>query len=434
MRVNFVTNVGKSQLKDKGDGFWIVQGVPMTVDNAVMNGILYPADENAKGLSSYKGKPVVLRHPVDENGNPISALSGNGLLKHYSGGVIVNTYNHNGINYYDAEFNINMMRAQEGGEWYANKIEKGEPIGISTGLYFSGNNESGIAANGARYMAVARNQQGDHVAMLPDDEPPAGGKDTFMRFNGENDDQEIAVNIDHELESMKDKRGIVRKIINKLTGKNSMGFRQLSDKIERKLREINTDDDRYIWPEEVYDELFVYIDTDGIMLEQAYRIVDGEIEFIGSPVKVTKEVKYTRIQNHEGDAMRETLIAALAAKGITVNADITDAELLAKYNEANTPDVSAAINQALQSVTQELASIKQTIAANADKELDALAEKAAPLLGLEKDEAKALGANALHKVLAKNGVVVGAPNATNAQSPVDKSGSTINMEPWKEAK
>lgn len=375
MRVNFVTNVGKSQLKDKGDGFWVVQGVPMTVDNAVMNGILYPADENAKGLNSYKGKPVVLRHPVDENGNPISALSGNGLLKHYSGGVIVNTYNHNGINYYDAEFNINMMRAQEGGEWYANKIEKGEPIGISTGLYFSGNNESGVAANGARYMAVARNQQGDHVAMLPDDEPPAGGKDTFMRFNGENDDQEIAVNIDDFIAN-------------------------LSNEEEKSFFK---------------------------------RILDAVRATVASNKRDTDNVNEFN-QNHEGDAMRETLIAALAAKGITVNADITDAELLAKYNEANTPDVSAAINQALQSVTQELASIKQTIAANADKELDALAEKAAPLLGLEKDEAKALGANALHKVLAKNGVVVGAPNATNAQSPVDKSGSTINMEPWKEAK
>lgn len=375
MRVNFVTNVGKSQLKDKGDGFWVVQGVPMTVDNAVMNGILYPADENAKGLNSYKGKPVVLRHPVDENGNPISALSGNGLLKHYSGGVIVNTYNHNGINYYDAEFNINMMRAQEGGEWYANKIEKGEPIGISTGLYFSGNNESGIADNGARYMAVARNQQGDHVAMLPDDEPPAGGKDTFMRFNGENDDQEIAVNID--------------------------GF----------IANLSTEEEKGLFK----------------------RIFDAVLATVASNKRDTDNVNEFN-QNHEGDAMRETLIAALAAKGITVNADITDAELLAKYNEANTPDVSAAINQALQSVTQELASIKQTIAANADKELSALAEQAAPLLGLEKDEAKALGANALHKVLAKNGVVVGAPNATNAQSPVDKSGSTINMEPWKEAK
>lgn len=374
MRVNFVTNVGKSQLKDKGDGFWVVQGVPMTVDNAVMNGILYPADENSKGLNSYKGKPVVLRHPVDENGNPISALSGNGLLKHYSGGVIVNTYNHNGINYYDAEFNINMMRAQEGGEWYANKIEKGEPIGISTGLYFSGNNESGVAANGARYMAVARNQQGDHVAMLPDDEPPAGGKDTFMRFNGENDDQEIAVNIDDFIAN-------------------------LSSEEEKGLFK---------------------------------RILDAVLATVASNKRDTDNVNEFN-QNHEGDAMRDQLIKMLTDMKVSVNAEATDAELLLQLQKAGQPDVTA-INQSLQSLTQQIESLKAEIAANADKELDALAEQAAPLLGLEKDEAKSLGANALHKVLAKNGVVVGAPNATNAQSPVDKSGSTINMEPWKEAK
>lgn len=374
MRVNFVTNVGKSQLKDKGDGFWVVQGVPMTVDNAVMNGILYPADENAKGLNSYKGKPVVLRHPVDENGNPISALSGNGLLKHYSGGVIVNTYNHNGINYYDAEFNINMMRAQEGGEWYANKIEKGEPIGISTGLYFSGNNESGIAANGARYMAVARNQQGDHVAMLPDDEPPAGGKDTFMRFNGENDDQEIAVNIDDFIAN------------------------------------LSTEEEKGLFK----------------------RILDAVLATVASGKRDTDNVNEFN-QNHEGDAMRDQLIKMLTDMKVSVNAEATDAELLLQLQKAGQPDVTA-INQSLQSLTQQIESLKAGIAANADKELDALAKQAAPLLGLEKDEAKALGVNALHKVLAKNGVVVGAPNATNAQSPVDEPGSTINMEPWKEAK
>lgn len=440
MRVNFYTNACTSKFKDNGGGIWALQGIPMTVDNAVMNGIYYPEDENAKGLNTYKGKPVALRHPSDENGNPTSAVSGSGLFNYYSGGVITNVYNHNGINYFDAEFNVNMMRAQKNGDYFADKIEKKEPIGVSTGLYFDGNNEEGVTANGEKYIAVAKNQQGDHVAMLPDDEPPAGGKDTFIRFNGENNDQTMAINIDEFVEmaiSNKDLRTkgfSIMRVINMLTGNNSgkIGFRLLSEKIEQKLREKYSNSDRYIWAEEVYDNYFVYIDDNGILKKQAYILSgEDEVKFVDEPVSVSKDVEYVEIRNREDDAMRETLIAALAAKGITVNAEITDAELLAKYNEANTPDVAAAVNAAIKPLADELAEVKGKLTENANKELDALAEQAAPLLGVEKDEAKSLGANALHKVLAKNGVVVGGAVVSGKPEEETKVGLNAKM-PWEE--
>lgn len=372
MRVNFVTNACGSRFKKVSENEWVVQGVPMTVDNDVMNGVYYPEDENEKGLNSYRGKPVVLRHPEDEQGNPTSAFSGNGMYKHYSGGVITNTYNHNGINYLDAKFNVDTMKAQ-GGEWYANQIENGNPIGISTGLYFDGNNEEGIAPNGKKYHAVARNQVGDHVAMLPEDEPPAGGEQTFMRFNGENNDQTVVINIDGFIENME---------VNEPT-KNAL------DKFKE-------------WCKQTF-----------------------------APLKLNSDNSQEINNTDEDDAMRETLIAALAAKGITVNAEITDAELLAKYNEANTPDVAAAVNAAIKPLADELAEVKGKLTENADKELDALAEQAAPLLGVEKDEAKSLGANALHKVLAKNGVVVGGAVVSGKPEEETKVGLNAKM-PWEE--
>jgi len=200
MRVNIFTNTSKA--KEVQSGIWQIQGIPMTVDNAVMNGIYYDKAENAKGLKSYRGQPVTLRHPEDEAGNPASALSGTGLMNHFSGGVIVNTYNHNNVNYADAEFKESMLLAQDNGEYYLNKLKAGEPIGVSTGLFFDGNNDSGVAANGEEYHAKAINQVGDHLAMLPDDEPPAGGEATFIRFNGENGDQTLTVNIDEFIANM----------------------------------------------------------------------------------------------------------------------------------------------------------------------------------------------------------------------------------------
>ena len=368
MRINLYTNVSKSQIRETEAGIWQILGIPMTVDNAVMNGILYPEDENAKGLNSYRGKPIALRHPDDG-----SARSGKGLLDHFAGGVIVNTYNHNGINYADAEFKESLMLGQDNGDYYLNKIKKGEPIGVSTGLYFEGNNACGKTDNGDEYHATAINQEGDHLALLPDDEAPAGGGATFIRFNGENNEQEITINVDEFISTL-----------------NSEEEKTLFEKIWNKCKQ-----------------------TFAPIIENGDNSQDLNT-------------------NDEGDAMRETLIAALAAKGITVNAEITDAELLAKYNEANTPDVAAAVNAALAPVLEKVESLSTELHANADKELNELAEKAAELMGVEVKEAKSMGVNALHKVLAKNGVTVGGPNATNHESPTEQETGSINLTPWED--
>jgi hypothetical protein len=384
MRINIYTNTQKSQFRQVKDGIWQILGIPITVDDAVMNGILYEKEENAKGLATYRGQPVTLRHPEDENGNGISAMSGKAMMDHFSGGVIINTYNNNGVNYADAEFKEKMMLAQDNGEYYVNRLKNGEPIGISTGLFFDGNNESGVNACGKEYHAKAKNQIGDHVAMLPDDEPPAGGAATFIRFNGENDDQTITVNIDEMLKTL----GDIDEVINGIA----------TNEQEKSLL--------------------------------ARFFAACKQAFAHNKNNCDNANDNNLINNKEGDAMRETLIAALAAKGITVNAEISDAELLAKYNESNTPDIAAAVNKAIAPLTETVKTLQAELAGNKDKELDALAKQAAPFMGLEEAEAKALGANALHKVLAKNGVVVGAPNGTNSQSPKDKEGSTISMKPW----
>lgn len=366
MRVNIFTNA--SAAKQTRPGIWQVQGIPMTVDNAVMNGIFYEDCENVKGLNSYRGRPVTLRHPEDENGNPTSAHSADGLMNHFSGGVIVNTYNHNGINYADAEFKESMLLAQDNGEQYLNKFKSGEPIGVSTGLYFDGNNESGVAANGEKYQAKAINQVGDHLAMLPDDEPPAGGEATFIRFNGENGDQTLAINIDEFIANLDiDKKG-----------------ESLFSKIMAACKQT-----------------FAPIISNG----------DNDNEFN---------------QSKEGDAMkREELVAALNAKKADFNKDASEAELLVKLMESSVPDVESAINSALQPLSKKIDKLENELTENANKDLVELAKKAAPLMGLEEDEAKALGANALHKVLAKNGVTIGAPNASNSQSPKLNDGESL---------
>lgn len=388
MKINLFTNTQKSQFRDMGDGRWQILGIPITVDNAVMNGIFYGAEDNAKGLASYRGQPVTLRHPEDSDGNGVSALSADGLMNNFAGGVIVNTYNHNGVNYADAEFKEKMMIAQDNGDYYVNRLKNGESIGVSTGLFFDGNNEAGTCSNGCDYHAKAINQIGDHVAMLPDSEPPAGGDSTFIQFNGKNDDQNIHVNIDEMLLALNDVNSVIDEIA---TNDNEKGLLQ-----------------RFF-----------------VACKQTFARSKSDCNNVDEQPILT---------NKEGDAMRDTLIAQLAAKGITVNANISDADLLAKYNESNAvevPDVAAAINAAIAPLTDTITEMKTQLAENADKEINELAKQAAPLMGVEEADAKAMGVNALHKVLAKNGVTVGAPIANNHKSPETNSDAALIItQPW----
>jgi hypothetical protein len=443
MRVNIVTNISNSQLVDKGSGIWQIRGIPMTVDDAVMNGVLYDKDENIKGLNSYRGKPVALSHPVDDDGNPTTAMEGVGLFANYSGGVIVNTYNHNGVNYADAEFNIGMMEKQQGGEWYANQIKEGKPIGVSTGLTFEDNKISGTNACGDEYHAKAINQRGDHLALLPDSKQPAGGSATMIKFNGQEGVSELTVNIDNHIDSLNESRDMrsnrlsLSKLINMLVGRNEErpGFRLITDKIERKLKESISEPHTYVWVEELYDDYFVYESPDGILMKQDYTLSDGnDVEFTGVPVKVTKKVKYFETNNGD-DAMREKMIAALAAKGITVNSGISDDELLAKYGELNkqkdpnspvSDDVTTALNSIVEPLISKIKSLETAVNAGAEKELEELAKQASEVTGISVNALKELGREELHKTLAKHGVTVGAP--VNAQNKHDQDDSNMNLE------
>ena len=387
MKIRIQTNAQKSQFRDLGNGNWQILNVPITVDNAVMNGVLYEESENAKGLKSYVGKVAVLRHPTDKSGGPMSALEGESLMKHYAGGHVVNAYNKDGVNYADLEFKEALMRAQDNGEYYLNRLKNGEDIGISTGLFFDENDNKGVAANGDQYFCKAINQEGDHIAMLPEGEDPAGGKDTFIKFNGQSDVKEFVINIDSEIASIKEQlQNAEIEVQNETWLKRVIA--QCKRALALKTNDCNNSDETNI------------------------------------------------LNNTEVKTMRDQLIAGLKAKGVAVNADISDVDLLAAHNKSlevapvatDNTETLAAIN----ALANELKDVKTQLSANADKELDALAAQAAPFIGVEVADAKALGTNALHKVLAKNGVTVGAPTATNSQSPEGKKAILNAKMPWEE--
>ena len=201
-------NVSKSQIKDTGT-HWEIKSIPVTVDDSVMNGIFYPADENKKGMPSLVGKPVCLSHPQDADGNYISGREGAGLENHFSGGTVTNVYNMQGVNYADASIKKSILDAQDGSEWYANALKSKESIGVSTGLTIPENAQDGHTPEGEVYSSMAINQEYDHLAMLEPDEGPAGGAATFMHFNAKDKGKLIISNVDDIMKTNKDEAGLL---------------------------------------------------------------------------------------------------------------------------------------------------------------------------------------------------------------------------------
>lgn len=424
------TNVGKSQIEET-DTHFKISGIPVTKNNSVMNRVGYLEQHNAKGIPTMIDQPVTLRHP-EVDGVNVSAKQGKGLT-YFSGTLIEQQpYLTNGSWKVDLQVNKKKLAAQDDGDRWTEILSNKETFGVSTGLTFTRNNESG-EINGEEYDMVAMNQQYDHLAFLdPKVEAPAGGEDTMVRFNANVEQGEIIVcNIDDTHPSIlgkpcKDKRSRITKAWNaakKLAGINALSH----DDIRRQLNdEINNDQqrDRYKWVVEVYDSYFIYIDDsdDGNYYQMSYDIdSDDSAMLSGEAQKVVKKFvkanafapatdKGYNSQEFDVNQQNEDLIMdrseMLEALGLATNSQVTDVELktlmksklAANASEGFTKeDVQTIVNAAIKPLSDQLT-------ANADKELNEVAEQVAALnKGLDAEDAKALGLTKAKAFLAANG-------------------------------
>ena len=343
MRVILTTNTNKTSVK-KADGKYQINGIPVTVDNAIMNNIKYTAEENAKGMKTLNGMPMALTHPADEDGRNVSIFSPDGI-DFYSGGKVTDTYNKDGVWYSDAEIDEKRLKATEQGEYFANRLDDGLPIGVSTGLTFEANNKSGEG-----YKMEAVNQSYDHLAMLHESERPAGGDSTVMRFNGED---VSVINIDDIEKPLVDKDEPSDNFI---------------DKVANKLKALFANDNQ-----NSYNNTDL-INQDG---ERAMRnLIEAKLKAAGIEVNGLDEDALLLAYN-ELQAPKEP------AQEPQTNSEETPAwakDLVAKVN-----------------------TLESKLTANAEQELDSIAEQVEALkMGINKDAAKAMGLDAAKSFLAAN--------------------------------
>jgi len=364
-KIRLITNVGKSQISESKE-FFHLKKIPVTVDGAVMNGLLYRAEDNAKGMPSINGRVMTLGHPKNDAGEFISASEGEALVNHFSGGSVEKNYHVNGVHYVDAKIKKSVLKAQNNGEWYYNQLASKKPIGVSTGLFSGREMTEGVNNSGAKYFAIATNQKYDHLALLHESEAPAGGKDTFINFNA--DATEIIVNLDAFIEANEEQG--------------------LFDKFKQFMQTLN----------------FAHSE------ETRYNHTDD--------VNVTEE-----LNTNEDNSMHQKLIALLAAKGFTANADMTVDQLTAELEKAldtNSANKGDEVPAWAKDLAANMADMKKEMSDMKKKEMtaeeEAKAKKAKALAGNSKiaalgfDEASLLAMNSatLDNLYAKNvGTITG---------------------------
>lgn len=165
-----VANASKKIRYEKiGTTEYLVAPVSMLVPG-VLNGskgpLYYPKEEVTKNVIAWNNMPLTLGHPT-ENGVPRSARIPR-ILEKFGLGYVFNAHSRNGKLDGEAWFDIDRTLAIEPS--IIRKLEAGEPIELSTGLFTENVPVGNTGANykGRRYVAVAKNYKPDHLAVLID--------------------------------------------------------------------------------------------------------------------------------------------------------------------------------------------------------------------------------------------------------------------------
>ncbi|EGT5653765.1 DUF2213 domain-containing protein [Cronobacter sakazakii] len=206
-----------------GDEHIVIRGVVPVVDDVVMNGGLYPAEEINKSFKTLEGNPMPFGHPKIGNEH-VSATNPRAVNQFHVGAWAENVRKDGDRVVMDMKVNKRIAQSSEKGKRLIERLDElqansnAEPIHVSTGLLLRREQNSG-KSKGKSYSWVARNMQFDHVAILLDEPGAATPKEGVGIFvNRDNSQHEVdvtTVNLEEaEKESLEET--ITTKVINSL--------------------------------------------------------------------------------------------------------------------------------------------------------------------------------------------------------------------------
>lgn len=391
-RVHILSAVNAANVSKDGNTYTI-RDVVGAVDDIVMNGRLYPADQLAAGVASLEGKPAPAGHPKSAEGKFISALNGEALASAWIGSYVRNARHEGGRTMVDVVVNEAQAKAHPDGAKLVERLDaaiagtNSDPIHVSTGLMMQPITANG-ESRGKKYSSIVTNIQYDHLAILLNERgaaTPDEGVGMFVNADGEQQVESVIVNTEPEDRRTRGLIGWIKKLIG---NEDDLSFDQIYSGLQSMLPAES-------WIREVYSKNFIWSDKENRLWRQDYNVSsDSSLSFVGEPVEVQRQVKYEPIEK-ETDPMKDAILAVLNAAGIS-SAGLDDSQLLAAYNSLQAKPLQEAVNSA----NAKLAEIEAAANAAKTAELDALAASLAVNSVLTADDLKALGLDRLKAIKA----------------------------------
>ena len=436
----------------------VIEACGSIVCDAVMNGVLYPKDEVISLAANTTGDVVVpFRHPEDEQGNFISALSAQGIHQNYIGAHAYNFRMDGDLLVCDIAIDPEVASRTEKGQRVLDRIEAGEDIDMSTGLVLYVEEAEGYGKDGEPYQYIASNMTLDHFAILDEDEPGAATSDEGVGMFTNADGGESSVSVAYAVNASTpasrlpvdygefDEQEAIEAI------KAYTGSEQTPSRNYRKFfLEFDREEAGTF---EAYKKPFVVM-VDGVphasakAIEQyakegfedgsraaaavaAYTAKIAEHK-VGNSLTKTAYNKFVAFveklitfnyneREHEensvsetnnGDRiMRELILNALKDAGVETEG-LDESQLLAAYNKLNAPAesnenigalVAEAVNSAVKPLNEKIEALETANNAEAEAEKTALATQVEGLnIGINKDAALAMGVDGMKSVIAAN--------------------------------
>ncbi|HHR0585020.1 TPA: DUF2213 domain-containing protein [Klebsiella oxytoca] len=371
-----------------GQEHYVIRGAVPIVDDIVMNGGLYPAEEINNSYQTMEGKLMPLPHPMVD-GKYVSANDPRAINSYHVGAWAQNVSKSGDQVVMDVYINKAVAETKPDGKRLINRLDEmiagtnTDPIHLSTGLLTNKEKKSG-ESKGKKHSWIARNMQFDHIAILLD-EPGAGtpeeGVGMFVNADGQEGEVESASLID-AANSLKD--GLLNKVKFFLTHNSDASFDEIYQLLREAIR-APSGSDVYRYVVTVWPDKFIF-EEGNKLFQQKYLIDDSTVTLVGDPVEVVrKPTEYEVKTNGETNTMKEKMIAALNAAGVKTEG-LTDDQVWDAYNQQmqkkdgggdpgqaqiNSDAITAAVNLALKPLTDEISTLKSQLQANAESELKA---------------------------------------------------------------
>ncbi len=265
----------------------IVVPVVMMVEG-VHNGshgpLFHPAEELGKFPESWNGIPVVIDHPVNDNGLNISANSPEVIDGPTVGRVYNTTMEGDKLK---AEVYVDYTKLNAISPAALNSILNGEPLEVSVGVFTEEDTTSGVW-NNERYNSIARSHRPDHLALLPGGTGACSWNDGCgIRANSKKKGGTVNFEVNEQL-----KQEMVDRII---ADNQDNGYATLIDNLRKKVDSMD-DESKANYLQEVYSEYLVYkcSSKDGEKYyKQMYAVSDnGDVTLTGNAQEVKQKVEY----------------------------------------------------------------------------------------------------------------------------------------------